>query len=52
MNVAVPYRKADELLGLDYSCLVKIKKAYSYGIYDVDVLKHPKCIQHDGEIIW
>ncbi|MEC4727817.1 hypothetical protein HWQ46_19970 [Shewanella sp. D64] len=52
MNIALPYKKADELLALDYTSLVKVNKAFSYGIYDVDVLKTPKNIQHDGKIIW
>jgi hypothetical protein len=52
LNVALPCDKADSLLGLVDTFLIKVKKAYSYGLFDIEVLKHPKNILQDGSIIW
>lgn len=51
-NIALPSRKADELLALEDTILLKVKKAYSYGLYDVEFLKAPRDILQNGEIIW
>ncbi|HIF9175101.1 TPA: RES family NAD+ phosphorylase [Photobacterium damselae] len=51
-NVALPCDKADSLLGLEYTFLIKVKRAYDYGLYDVEVLKRPREIQQDGTIVW
>ena len=51
-NIALPASKADELLGLEATMLLKVKKAYSYGLHDVEFLKEPKDIQENGNIIW
>ena|GEM_PF-1126460 len=32
-NIALPASKADELIGLEHTILVKIKKAYPYGLF-------------------
>ena len=52
LNIALPCDKADCLLGLTYTTLIKVKKAYSYGLFDVELLKKPKNILQDGTIIW
>ncbi|NRQ42822.1 RES family NAD+ phosphorylase [Rheinheimera sp. YQF-2] len=51
-NIALPACKADELLGLENTVLVKVKKSYSYGLHDVAFLKAPKDIRLNGDIIW
>ncbi|MHA7848252.1 RES domain-containing protein [Serratia sp. D1N4] len=52
INVALPSYKADSLLGLEYTFLVKIKKAYSYGLFDIEIIGRPKNILKNGSVIW
>lgn len=52
LNIALPCDKADGLLALERTFLIKVKKAYSYGLYDIELLKKPKNILQDGSIIW
>mgnify|MGYP000583769907 CR=1 FL=1 len=51
-NIAFPSKKADELLGLENTILIKIKKKYDYGLYDIELLKEPKEILNNGDIVW
>ncbi|MFA0562749.1 RES domain-containing protein [Vibrio sp. 10N.222.51.C8] len=52
LNIALPCDKADSLLGLAHTILIRVKKAYSYGLFDIELLKKPKNILQDGTIIW
>lgn len=51
-NIAVPARRADEILGFVDTLLVKVNKVYPYGMYDVEFVKSPKNILRSGEILW
>lgn len=51
-NIALPSHKADDLLGLESTILLKVKKSYSYGLHDVEFLKAPTDIRQNGDIIW
>lgn len=51
-NIAIPSDKADSLLALSYTSLIKVKRKYAYGLFDIELLKSPRDIQKDGTIIW
>lgn len=51
-NIALPACKADELLGLESTILLRVKKSYSYGLHDVEFIKAPVDIRQNGDIIW
>lgn len=52
MNIALPWQKADQCLALENTALIKIKKVYPYGLYDIEFIKKPKGFNHNGKIIW
>ncbi|MDV6328543.1 RES domain-containing protein [Idiomarina sp. Sol25] len=51
-NIALPGHKADELLGLEHTVLVKVKKAYPYGLFLTELIKTPENILPNGDVIW
>lgn len=52
VNIALPQQKTDELLGLVNTILVKVNRAYPYGLYDVETIQTPNKITPNGDIIW
>ncbi|MFK8898277.1 RES domain-containing protein [Serratia sarumanii] len=52
LNVALPSKKADTSIGLVDTMLLKVIKAYPYGLYDIEFIKKPKNILRNGNIIW
>lgn len=52
MNIALPWEKADQHLALESTALIKIKKVYPYGLYDIEFIKKPKSFNKNGKIIW
>lgn len=51
-NLGLPSKKADSSVFLKSTALMKIKKKYPYGLYDIELYKSPTRIMENGEIIW
>lgn len=51
-NIAMPCSKADELVGLLDTFVIRVNKVYPYGIYDIDFINRPKNIDDKGYIFW
>lgn len=51
-NIAMPCSKANELVGLHDTFVIRVNKVYPYGIYDIDFINRPKNIDDKGYIFW
>jgi len=51
-NIALPAAKADELMKCDQTALIKVKRVFSYGIFDFDIIKSSKGFTENGNILW
>lgn len=51
-NIAIPSKKSDEKMDLTYSVIIKIKKRYKYGLFDIDIINKSKNINQNREIEW
>ncbi|MBB31934.1 MAG: hypothetical protein CME25_23905 [Gemmatimonadetes bacterium] len=51
-NIALPAAKADELMKCDQTALIKVKRVFSYGIFDFDIIKISKGFTENGNILW
>lgn len=51
-NLALPAHKADDLLKCTATFLLRIKRKYSYGLFETEIIKTYQGILHDGTIIW
>ena len=51
-NLGLPNIKADAAVALKSTMLMKIKKRYPYGLYDIEPYKTPIEIKKNGDILW
>lgn len=51
-NLGLPNKKADSAVALTGTMLMKIKKRYPYGLYDIEAYKTPIEIKRNGDIVW